>query len=67
MPDFLFLDRVGQELGVIRGASAEWEPGAIVERPSGVLEVIVPLLEDVEGVDAYVLVEPARSGEPPVR
>ena len=62
MPDFLFVDRDGREVGLIRGTQDDWRVGQIVARPSGryrVLEVIFPVLSDAdETVDAYVLVEP---------
>ena len=64
VPDFLFVDRDGREVGLIRGTYAEWRVGQVVERPSGryrVLEIIFPVLPDVdENVDAYVLVEPEQ-------
>lgn len=62
MPDFLFLDRDGHEVGLIRRTYADWRVGQVIERPSDryrVLEVIFPVLSDAdETVDAYVLVEP---------
>ncbi len=64
MPDFLFLDREGNELGIIRSQDQAWIVGAVVERPSGsfrVVEVFEPYLPDIEGVTAYVTVEPVSS------
>jgi hypothetical protein len=61
MPDFLFLDRSGNELGIIASDNTAWEVGSVVERRSGqwqVVEVIVPIWDDVDGVSAYVIIEP---------
>jgi hypothetical protein len=66
VPDFLFLDREGNELGIIRSPERAWVVGSIVERPSGlfrVVEVFEPYLPDVDGVEAYVTVEPVRSDD----
>ena len=70
MPQYLFLDREGNQVGVLRSDSTEWEAGSIVERDSGqyrVLEVVVPMMDDIDGMVAYVIVEPAVTpGVPPV-
>lgn len=60
VPQYLFLDRDGNEVGVLRSESTEWEVGSVVERASGmyrVTEVVVPMFEDIHGMVAYVIVE----------
>ena len=62
MPSYLFLDRDGNQLGVLRSETTDWQIGAVVERTSGryrVLEVVVPIMDDIDGMVAYVIVEPA--------
>jgi hypothetical protein len=66
MPNYLFLDRDGNHVGVIESESVDWEAGSVVERPSGsyrVLEVVVPMMDDIDGIVAYVIVEPAQATE----
>ena len=61
MPSYLFLDRDGNQLGVLR-SETDWQIGAVVERTSGryrMLEVVVPIMDDIDGMVAYVIVEPA--------
>lgn len=70
MPNYLFLDRDGNEVGLITSSSNHWAVGTIVERPSGryrVLEAIEMSLADSTGATTYVVVEradnePARRG-----
>ena len=61
VPQYLFLDRDGSEVGVIRSDRTDWEAGSTVQRETGlyrVIEVVVPVLEDIDGIVAYVIVEP---------